>query len=123
MRGIQLLFQGDAAFAKSEVHGYLEPRRIGYAIRLTTNEVLQEDVNHLLKRSVGRLPKRPIVSYHDFQYQVGGWDCPRRVVVKVKWHREELLLCVGFILTNLSAKPARVVHFYNGRGTAEQWIK
>ena len=26
-------------------------------------------------------------------------------------------------MTNLSAKPAGVIHFYNGRGTAEQWIK
>lgn len=30
---------------------------------------------------------------------------------------------VGFIVTNLSAKAKGVVHFYNGRGTAEQWIK
>ena len=30
---------------------------------------------------------------------------------------------MGFIVTNLSAKPEGVVHFYNGRGTAEQWIK
>ncbi len=29
----------------------------------------------------------------------------------------------GFIVTNLSARPEGVVHFYNGRGTAEQWIK
>jgi len=27
------------------------------------------------------------------------------------------------IVTNLSAKAQGVVHFYNGRGTAEQWIK
>jgi len=26
-------------------------------------------------------------------------------------------------VTNMSAKPEGVVHFYNGRGTAEQWIK
>ena len=26
-------------------------------------------------------------------------------------------------MTNLSAKPEGVVHFYNRRGTAEQWIK
>jgi len=30
---------------------------------------------------------------------------------------------VGLILTNMSARPEGVVHFYNGRGTAEQWIK
>jgi len=26
-------------------------------------------------------------------------------------------------MTNLSARPEGVVHFYNRRGTAEQWIK
>jgi hypothetical protein len=30
---------------------------------------------------------------------------------------------VGFIVTNLSAKTVRVVHFYNQRGNCEQWIK
>ncbi len=30
---------------------------------------------------------------------------------------------VGFIVTNMSAQARGVVHFYNGRGTAEQWIK
>jgi len=30
---------------------------------------------------------------------------------------------VGFIVTNLRRKPRQTVKFYNGRGTAEQWIK
>lgn len=47
---------------------------------------------------------------------------PRRVVTKVEWHCREAFLRVGFIVTNLSAKPEGVVHFYNGRGQAEQWI-
>jgi hypothetical protein len=122
-RGIRLLFRGDAAFAKPEVYEYLEPRDIGYAIRLPANEVLQEHVGHLLKRPVGRPPKKPIVWYHDFQYQAKSWNQPRRVIAKVEWHREELFPRVGFIVTNLSAKPKGVVHFYNRRGTAEQWIK
>ena len=29
----------------------------------------------------------------------------------------------GFIVTNMTAGPEEVVRFYNGRGTAEQWIK
>lgn len=122
-RGVRLLFRGDAAFAKPEVYQYLETQHIGYAIRLPANDVLQEHIKHLLKRPVGRPPKKPIVWYHDFQYQAGSWDRPRRVVAKVEWHRGELLPRVGFIVTNLSAKAKGVVHFYNGRGTAEQWIK
>ena len=47
----------------------------------------------------------------------------RRVVAKVEWHLGELFPRVGFIVTNMSAGPEGVVHFYNGRGTAEQWIK
>ena len=50
-------------------------------------------------------------------------DRPRRVVAKVEWHKGELFPRVGFIVTNMSAGPEGVVHFYNGRGTAEQWIK
>ena len=121
-RGAQLVFRGDAAFAKPEVYEFLEPRDIGYAIRLPANEVLQEHIKHLLKRPVGRPPKKPIVWYHEFQYQAGSWNCPRRVVAKVEWHQGELFPRVGFIVTNLSAKPKGVVHFYNRRGTAEQWI-
>ena len=30
---------------------------------------------------------------------------------------------MGFTVTNMSAGPEGVVHFYNGRSTVEQWIK
>jgi len=39
------------------------------------------------------------------------------------WHQGELFPRVGFIVTNLSYPPKGIVRFYNGRGTAEQWIK
>jgi hypothetical protein len=45
------------------------------------------------------------------------------VVAKVEWHQGELWPRVGFIVTNLTRPNRRVVKFYNGRGTAEQWIK
>ena len=44
-------------------------------------------------------------------------------MAKVEWHQGELFPRVGFIVTNMSARSKGVVHFYNGRGTAEQWIK
>jgi hypothetical protein len=122
-KGVRLLFRADAAFAKPEVYDYLERRQVGYAIRLPANDVLQKEIRHLLKRPVGRPPKKPVIWYHDFLYQAVSWDKPRRVVGKVAWHRGELFPRVGFIVTNLSTKPDGVVHFYNGRGTAEQWIK
>ena len=120
---VRLLFRADAAFAKPEIYEYLETRHIGYAIRLPANEVLQKEIAHLLVRPTEWPSQKPIVSYHDFVYQAQSWNVPRRVVAKVEWHQGELFPRVGFIVTNLSYPTKRIVSFYNGRGTAEQWIK
>ena len=102
---------------------YLEGNGLLYAIRMPANELLHEQIRPLLTRPVGRPPEKPIICCFEFSYQAGSWDRPRRVVAKVEWHQGELFPRVGFIVTNMSAKPEGVVHFYNGRGTAEQWIK
>ena len=117
---------GNAAvtvFAKPDIYEYLEERRVFYAIRLPSNKVLQWEIAPLLIRPVGRPPKRPVIRYDDFWYRAWSWDRARRVVAKVEWHRGELFPRVGFIVTNMTAGPEGVVRFYNGRGTAEQWIK
>ena len=121
--GVRRYFRADAAFAKPDIYEYLEERRVFYAIRLPSNEVLQWEIAPLLTRPVGRPPKRPVILYDDFWYRAGSWDRARRVVAKVEWHRGELFPRVGFIVTNMTAGPEGVVRFYNGRGTAEQWIK
>ena len=120
---IRRFFRGDAAFARPELYEYLELESYLYAIRLPANEVLYREIEPFLTRPVGRPPNRPIVWYHDFLYQAGTWDRPRRVVAKIEWHKGELFPRVGFIVTNLRRSAYRVVKFYNGRGTAEQWIK
>ena len=88
-------------------------------MRLPANKVLQGNIRHLLKRPVGRPPKKPVVRYHDFVYRAQSWDIPRRVVAKVEWHQGELFPRVGFVVSNLNLPPEGVTHFYNGRGTAE----
>jgi hypothetical protein len=72
---------------------------------------------------VGRPSKEPKVFYHSFWYQAKSWNRARRVVAKVEWHAGELFPRVGFVVTNSRRGPKRVIKFYNGRGTAEQWIK
>ena len=120
---IPKFFRGDAAFADPALYGQLEEADYGYAIRLKANAVLEREIEHLLKRPVGRPSRKPKVFYHSFQYQAKSWDRSRRVVAKVEWHRGELFPRVGFLVTNLTWRSRRVVRFYNGRGTAEQWIK
>ena len=122
-RGIEIYFRSDAAFAKPELYELLEAEDIQYVIRLPANPVLQRRIGHLLTRPVGRPPKKPIVTYASFRYQATGWTRARRVVAKVEWHRGELYPRVGFIVTNLSRPAERLIKFYNGRGTAEQWIR
>jgi hypothetical protein len=116
-------FRGDAAFALPELYEFLEAEDFRYAIRLPANRVLQERIAPLLKRPVGRPPKSVRRLYASFHYQAQSWERERRVVAKVEWHPGELYPRVGFIVTNLRRPTARVVAFYNGRGTAEQWIK
>jgi hypothetical protein len=117
------LFRGDAAFALPDVYEFLEAEGFGYAIRLPANRVLQDRIGHLLLRPVGRPPHYVRRFYESFLYQAQTWERPRRVVAKVEWHPGELLPRVGFIVTNLRRPAKKVVAFYNGRGTAEQYIK
>lgn len=118
-----MLFRGDAGFARPKIYEYLEGEGYEYAIRLPANQVLGREIDRFL--TVHQIPKpgHPVVDYHDFSYQAGAWDKPRRVVAKIEWHAGELFPRVGFIVTNRKDPAKGIVHFYNGRGTCEQWIK
>jgi len=121
--GKEVVFRGDAAFAKPEIYEALEQRDVKYVIRLPANDNLQRNVTELLTRPVGRPSHKPVVRYKSFLYQAASWTIARRVVAKVEFHCGELFPRVGFIVTNLGTSSRAVVRFYNKRGTAEQWIK
>ena len=120
---IPKFFRGDAAFANPALYRLLEKEGYQYVIRIKSNAVLEREIEHLLTRPVGRPSHKPKVLYHSFQYQAKSWQRARRVVAKIEWHAGELFPRVGFIATNLNKHSKNVVKFYNGRGTAEQWIK
>ena len=119
----KLYLRGDAAFASPDIYEYLEDNSILYAIRLKANANLYRKIDHLMTRPVGRPSAKPKVYFHAFSYRAASWKKPRRVVAKVEWHQGELFPRIGFIVTNMSSSPEAVVHFYNKRGTCEQWIK
>jgi hypothetical protein len=120
---IRKYFRGDAGFATPELYEFLETEGFTYTIRLPANAVLYRQIDHLMKRPVGRPPAQPIVYLHHFHYQAGSWNKQRTVVAKVEWHRNELFPRVGFLVTNMRGGAKPVIDFYNRRGTAEQWIK
>jgi len=116
-------FRGDAGYANPGIYEFLEAEGYKYTIRLPANAVLQERIDWLLSRPVGRPPRDVRRYYASFSYQAASWTRSRRVVAKVEWHPGELYPRVGFIVTNMTRPPERVVMFYNQRGTAEQRIK
>ena len=122
-RKLSRSIRADAAFARPEIYEFLEGEGFRYAIRLPANKKLQEKIDHLLTRPMGRPPSKTQVFHASFRYRAKSWTKPRRIVAKVEWHRGELFPRVGFIVTNLKRSAEKVVHFYNQRGTAEQWIK
>ena len=63
---IRKYFRGDAAFAKPEIY---EDKGLLYAIRLPANDILYDEIKHLLTRPVGRPSRKPVVRFHDFKYQ------------------------------------------------------
>ena len=122
-QGKDVVVRADAAFAKPELYEALEERGVKYAIRIPSNDTLEQAVAELLTRSVGRPSHKPVVRYKRFRYQAASWTTARRVVAKVEFHYDELFPRVGFIVTNLEADNRAVVRFDNRRGTAEQWIR
>jgi hypothetical protein len=120
---IRRFFRGDAAFANPDIYSFLEEKDYLYATRLPANQNLQRAIEYLLTRPVRRPSRTPKRIYESFTYQAKSWNQARRVVAKVEWHQGELFPRVGFIVTNLRRSNEGVVKFYNGRGTAEQWIK
>jgi hypothetical protein len=86
---------------------------VKYAIRIPSNDTLEQAVAELLRRPVGRPSHKPVVRYKSFRYQAGSWKTTRRVVAKVEFHCEELFPRVGFIVTTLETDNRAVVQFYN----------
>jgi hypothetical protein len=119
----KIFFRGDAGFSAPEIYEALESAEVRYAIRIKDNPVLERHIEHLMIRPVFGANERADARYHEFEYQAASWAKPRRIVAKVTWFPDRLLPALGFIVTNLNWAPRRVTHFYNQRGTAEQWIK
>jgi hypothetical protein len=121
--GKEVWFRADAAFAKPDIYEALEERGVTYAIRIPANDCLMRDIAELLTRPVGRPAYNLLCGTRAFLYRAASWTTARRVVAKVEFHAGELFPRVGFIVTNTQLRNRKVIHFYNQRGKAEQWIK
>ena len=86
---------GISAFANPKVYEFLETERMGYAIRLPANRVLQNKIGYLLRR-----PAHEVRRHHaSFSYQAQSWGSHR------VWSRRSSGTAASFIPASASSSP------------------
>lgn len=117
--------RADAGMPGGPLLDKLDARKIGYVMRLATNDVLKELAAPHLVRPVGRRPNETRTWSVELSYQAGTWSHARRVVLVVEDEPGELFLHHFFLLTSWDAAqmPAEeLLAFYRERGTMEGHI-
>ncbi len=64
----RVAFRANAAFARPAIYEALEPRGVGYAIRIPANKNLELEIEDVLFRSPGRPSRKPLVRYKSFRH-------------------------------------------------------
>ena len=121
-----LVLRGDSGFATPGLYQQCETNGTSYAIRLKENRTLRRLAEYEEKLLYKKTLKNQVdyaVIYGEFEYQAGSWDYPRRVVFKIEKPYGQMVHMHTFIVTNMDASPADVIHFYCKRGTMENFIK
>lgn len=117
--------RADAGMPGGPLLEKLDARRIGYVMRLATNDVLKDLAAPHLRRPVGRRPNEIRTWSVELSYQAGTWSRARRVVLLVVDEPGELFLHHFFLLTSwdMEQMPALdLLAFYRERGTMEGHI-
>jgi len=123
---IQLILRGDSGFATPDLYELLEDYDVHYVIRLKLNATLSassREADDEFYAAYGTDYSRCHNLYHDFDYQAGSWEKPRRVACRIERHADELCPRHTFIVTNLTAHPQEVIRVYHKRGQMENFIK
>ena len=119
-------FRGDSGFASPELYEVLEDKNCTYAIRLKENAKLRElaeDENQDLYHATKHNQVDYAVVFGEFMYQTGSWSHPRRVVFKIEKPYSQMIHMYTFIVTTFEMEPHKVIRFYCGRGSMENFIK
>lgn len=118
--------RGDSGFSSPKLYKTCEMNGCSYAIRLKQNAALVSLASNKDEELYQATRKDEIsyaVTYGEFMYQTGSWDCPRRVVFKIEKLYGQLIHMYTFIVTNMDMKPYQIIQFYCGRGKMENFIK
>ncbi len=114
-----------AGLRRPGIYSWCEANRVAYAIGLPSNAVLtreSEPWRERARRGAASSPTGTARCFGSFWYQAGGWEKPRKVIVKAE------VTAQGpnpryVVVSGLPGTPRENYRFYGRRGTCENRIK
>jgi len=131
---VRITIRGDGHFSDDRLMSWCEATPgLEFIVGMPSNARLMNEVQEAQRQMAAEFaaakqsdedsgpPEEPPRTFVEIPYRtLDSWSQQRRVVAKVEWHSGDLFPRVGFVVTNMSARARGIVHFHNGRGTAEQ---
>ena len=133
-----IVWRGDSHYGRSEALDWCDNNGVGYIFGRAGNSALDKEVaeisDHLRFWHAWSTDEK-LRCYTSFEYQVGGWSRPRRIIARIeasmhpdptpadpKAMRQEI--DVRYVVTSLEGDPERLYEgVYCQRGQAENLIK
>lgn len=119
----RLALRGDAGMATPAVEAKLEAERIAYVLGMGGNQAFTRRVASIRARAEQRYARTssPVAIRTSFRHRATRWPRQRRILVKLDVTATGT--SVRYMVTNRTGRAADLIHWYEGRGTAENRIK
>jgi Transposase DDE domain group 1 len=118
-----LALRADAGMATPAVEAKLEAEAIGYVLGIGANTAFTRRIADLRAQAEQRYARtqRPVAIRTSFRHRATRWPRQRRILVKLDVTATGT--SVRYMVTNRPGRAADLIHWYEGRGTAENRIK
>ena len=119
----RITLRGDAGMATPAVEATLEGEAITYVLGMGANTAFTRRIAALRTRAEQRYARtqRPVAIRTSFRHRATRWPRQRRILVKLDVTATGT--SVRYMVTNRTGRAADLIHWYEGRGTAENRIK
>ncbi len=118
----------DGGFASPKMFTFLERQAVEYVVAMASNARLEKRARRLMGRArmLSKASGRTEHVYGETRYAAHKWKSKRRVIIKAEVVRHpgrDPKNNPRFVVTNLTAEPGPVYHFYCQRGDVENRLK
>jgi len=119
----RVLLRGDTGMASPAVETRLEAERIEYVLGMGGNKAFTRRIAGVRATAEARYARtqRPVAVRTSFRHRATRWKRQRRILVKLDV--TAMGTTVRYMVTNRRGRATDLIHWYEGRGTAENRIK